>query len=195
MARRFAAHAGHGPHGLAGTALALAFLAAALTGCSGDDSGGGSKGAEAGASSAASPTASSGEPTGAESSPKPVERSTDPAMQPGIKGARQALQAFLRGQAAGDPAVCRYVAPGGKFVRGDALKGNCERGVRNTPHLVRPAEREALRTVTVKGGRIVGEEAVIPFNALHWTSGSMVASTLQDKFVLRRENQLWQIVR
>ncbi|MFC4050909.1 hypothetical protein ACFOY4_14555 [Actinomadura syzygii] len=193
MTRRFTAPAGRGRQGLAGTALALAFLAT-LAGCGGGDSGG-SKGAEAGASSAASPTPSSAAPTGAETSPKPVERSTDPAMQPGIKGARQALQAFLRGQAAGDPAVCRYVAPGEKFVRSDALKGNCERGVRNTPHLVRPAEREALRTVTVKGGRIVGEEAVIPFSALHWTSGSMVASTLQDKFILRRENQLWQIVK
>lgn len=175
--------------GLAGTALALAFL----TGCDGGDSGGDSTGAQAGASASAavSPGAAGEAPTG---TPK-AERPADPGMRAGIEGARAALKAFLRGQAAGDAAVCRYVAPDGEFVRNDALKGNCERGVRNTPHLVRPAEREALRTVTVTGGRIEGEEAVIPFSALKWTSGAMVEKTLQDKFVLRRENQLWQIVK
>ncbi|WP_165495446.1 hypothetical protein [Actinomadura roseirufa] len=130
------------------------------------------------------------------SSPTPSAAvETAPGTQPGIEGARAALRAFLRGQAAGDPAVCRYVAEGGAFVKGPALRGDCPQGVRNTPHLVRPMERQALRTVEVGGGRIVGEEALIPFSSLRWTSGSMTVSTLQAEYTLQRENGNWQIVR
>ncbi|WP_067461550.1 hypothetical protein [Actinomadura macra] len=130
----------------------------------------------------------------AEATPKLTAAAPDPGARNGIGGARAALQAFLRGQAAGDTAVCRYVAAGEDFVQGPALKGNCPRGVQNTPHVLRPQERQALRTVVVTGGRLRGEDAVIPFAALHWTAGSMTVSTLQERFVLRRAEETWQIV-
>ncbi|TDD73320.1 hypothetical protein [Actinomadura rubrisoli] len=127
--------------------------------------------------------------------PKPAADAPDPGARDGIEGARAALQAFLRGQARGDAAVCRYVADGSAFLKGPALKGNCPLGVKNTVHVVRPLERQALRTVVVTGGRLSGEDAVIPFSALHWTSGTMTVSTLQPRFTLRRAEGTWQIVR
>jgi hypothetical protein len=161
---------------LAVTALALAFL---TSGCSGDD-----KDGDGEVFRPPSPSPS-----------QTVQEDTDPGAREGIAGARAALQAFLRGQAAGDQAVCRYVAKDSDFVRGPALRGDCPNGVRNTPHLVRPQERQALRTVTVKGGRLSGEEAVIPFSALHYTSGALTERTLQDEFTLRRDGEIWQIVK
>ncbi|MFD0691245.1 hypothetical protein [Actinomadura fibrosa] len=129
------------------------------------------------------------------SASRPAAETPDPGGQDGIAGAQAALQAFLRGQAAGDAGVCRYVAPGGAFVKGPALRGNCPEGVKSTPHLLRPQEQQAMRSVVVHGGRLSGEEAVIPFSALHWTAGSMTASTLQPRFVLRRSEGTWQIVK
>jgi hypothetical protein len=158
------------------TALAMAFLA---SGCGGNDKDGGGE--------VFRPPSPSSSPTAQEDS--------DPGAREGIEGARAALQAFLRGQAAGDQSVCRYVAKDGGFVRGPALRGDCPSGVRDTPHLVRPQERQALRTLTVKGGRLAGEEAVIPFSALHWTSGAMTERTLQGEFTLRRNEETWQIVK
>ncbi|NDU77432.1 hypothetical protein GWI34_33155 [Actinomadura sp. DSM 109109] len=173
MALRFTSRAGGA---FAVTALAMAFLA---TGCGGDDKDGDDK--------VYRPPSPSPSAT--------AQQDTDPGAKKGIEGARAALQAFLRGQAAGDPAVCRYVARDGDFVRGPGLRGDCPTGVRDTPHLVRPQERQALRTVTVKGGSLSGEEAVIPFSALHWESGAMTVRTLQDEFVLRRDGELWKIVK
>ncbi|GAA4302722.1 hypothetical protein BJY14_001995 [Actinomadura luteofluorescens] len=173
MALRFTPRAGGA---LAVTALAMAFLASA---CGGDDKDGGD---EVFRPPSPSPTSS-------------AQQDTDPGAQEGIEGARAALQAFLRGQAAGDPAVCRYVAKDGDFLEGQPLNGDCPAGVRNTPHFLRPQERQALRTLTVKGGRLSGEEAVIPFSALHWTSGSMVERTLQSEFTLRHDGEVWQIVK
>jgi hypothetical protein len=49
--------------------------------------------------------------------------------------------------------------------------------------------------VTVKGGRLSGAEAVIPFSALHYTSGALTERTLQDEFTLRRDGEIWQIVK
>ncbi|WP_242885018.1 hypothetical protein [Actinomadura litoris] len=130
-------------------------------------------------------------------SPKatPTVATPDPAAREGIEGARAALQTFLRGQAAGDAAVCRYVAPDSPFFKGPPIGGDCTIGVRNIPHLLRPQERQALRTVVVTGGRLKGEEAVIPFSALRWTAGSMEESTLQPRFTLRRDDENWQIYR
>ncbi|MEV4007828.1 hypothetical protein [Actinomadura sp. NPDC049753] len=172
MALRFTSRA---VGALAVTALATTFL---TSGCGGDDKDGGD---EVFRPPSQSPSAT-------------AQEDTDPGAQEGIEGARAALQAFLRGQASGDQAVCRYVAEDGAFVRGPALRGDCPAGVRNTPHLVRPQERQALRTLTVKGGRLSGEEAVIPFSALHWTSGSMTERTLQGEFTLRHNGEIWQIV-
>ncbi|MGI5416146.1 hypothetical protein [Actinomadura luteofluorescens] len=173
MALRFTPRAGGA---LAVTALAMAFLA---SGCGGDDKDGGDEVFQQ-PSSSPTPTA---------------QQDTDPGAQEGIEGARAALQAFLRGQAAGDQSVCRYVAKDGDFLRGPALGGDCPTGVRNTPHFVRPQERQALRTLTVKGGRLSGEEAVIPFSALHYTSGAMTERTLQSEFTLRHDGEVWQIVK
>ncbi|WP_141577582.1 hypothetical protein [Actinomadura sp. WMMA1423] len=172
----------------AGGALAAAALAAALltAGCGGENAGGAGRGGGDGAGEAA------GSPS---PSPSETAQNSDPGAPEGIEGARAALQAFLRGQADGNPAVCRYVAQGGAFVRGPALRGDCPAGVRNTPHWLRPRERQALRTVSVRGGRLAGGKAVIPFSALHWTSGTMSESTLQSEFTLRRHEGLWQIVK
>ncbi|WP_242901393.1 hypothetical protein [Actinomadura terrae] len=125
----------------------------------------------------------------------PTAAAPDPASGEGIEGARAALQAFLRGQAAGDEAVCRYVAPDSPFFKGPPIGGDCAIGVKNMPHVLRPQERQALRTVVVTGGRLKGEEAVIPFSALHWTAGSMTEKTLQARFTLRRDEENWQIFR
>lgn len=173
MALRFTSRA---VGALAVTALATTFL---TSGCGGDDKDGGSK--------TFRPPSSSPSAT--------VQEDTDPGTREGIEGARAALQAFLRGQAAGDQGVCRYVAKDGDFLRGPALRGDCPAGVRNTPHLLRPQERQALRTVSVKGGRLADEEAVIPFSALHAQSGSMTERTLQDEFTLRHNGEIWQIVK
>lgn len=125
------------------------------------------------------------------------EAPDDPGTEPGLKGARAALTAFLKGQSAGDPSVCRYVAADGPFVRGPALEGDCKQGIRNTPHYVKPLERQAMRTVRVTGGRISddGTEVTIPFSALDWRTGHMTVSTLQSTYVLRRTGDTWQIVR
>ncbi|QXJ24871.1 hypothetical protein AGRA3207_006280 [Actinomadura graeca] len=131
---------------------------------------------------------------GGTASPQATATAPDPGAVDGIGGARAALQAFLRGQAAGDAAVCRYVAVNEAFVNGPALKGDCTRGVENTPHVLRPQERQAMRTVVVTGGRLRDGDAVIPFTALHWTSGNMTVNTLQDTFILRRTKLAWQIV-
>ncbi|MGI5203362.1 hypothetical protein ACQEU6_17520 [Spirillospora sp. CA-108201] len=173
MALRFTSRA---VGALAVTALATTFLA---SGCSGDDKDGGNK--------VFRPPPSSPSTT--------AQEDTDPGAREGIEGAKAALQAFLRGQAAGDQGVCRYVAEDGDFLRGPALRGDCAAGVRNTPHLVRPQERQALRTVSVKGGRLAGEEAVIPFSALHWGSGTMTERTLQGEFTLHHNGEIWQIVK
>ncbi|MFI0485291.1 hypothetical protein [Actinomadura sp. 9N215] len=174
MARRLLASGGAA---LIGTSLAIGFL----TAC-GDESPG-----------EASPPSASLSPASPASS-APATRAPDPGAQPGIQGARAALQQFLRGQAAGDQAVCRYVAAGGAFVRGPALKGDCPRGVRLTPHLLRPRERRAMRTVTVTGGDLRDGMAVIPFSALNWTRGAMSVETLQSEFALRHNGKIWQIV-
>ncbi|MEO3828539.1 hypothetical protein [Actinomadura sp. B10D3] len=121
----------------------------------------------------------------------------DPGAKEGIEGARAALGAFLKGQAAGDSSVCRYVAEGGDFVTGPALKGDCRKGVRTSPHLFRPRERLALSEVLVTGGRITKSgEAELPFSGLRWSDGHMSESTLQPTFVLRRSDEgVWQIIR
>ncbi|MFD0541408.1 hypothetical protein ACFQY7_53950 [Actinomadura luteofluorescens] len=85
MALRFTPRAGGA---LAVTALAMAFLASA---CGGDDKDGGD---EVFRPPSPSPTSS-------------AQQDTDPGAQEGIEGARAALQAFLRGQAA---ATRRYAA-------------------------------------------------------------------------------------
>ncbi|MEU8117484.1 hypothetical protein AB0C21_02090 [Spirillospora sp. NPDC049024] len=178
MTHRFTARTGGA---LTAAALAAAFLTAGCGGGNGDGEVGG--GGDGGAvSRPPSP------------SPSETAQESDPSTREGIEGARAALQAFLRGQAAGDDAVCRYVAQGGDFLRGPALRGDCPAGVRGTPHWLRPREREALRTVIVKGGRLSGGGAVIPFSALRWTSGSMTERTLQGEFTLRHNGEVWQIV-
>lgn len=120
----------------------------------------------------------------------------DPGSVPDLPGARAALKAFLQGQATGDSSVCRYVAADGDFVKGPALKGNCRKGVKNTPHFLRPRERQALRRIAVGGGKITKpDEAVLPFSGLHWTEGHLTERTLQPEFVLQRNGEgLWQIV-
>ncbi len=121
----------------------------------------------------------------------------DPGAAPGLPGARAALKAFLHGQAAGDSSVCRYVAKDSDFVNSPALKGDCRKGVKNTPHYLRPKERQALAQVMVTGGKLSKPgEAVLPFSGLRWTDGHMTKSTLQPEFVLRRNGEgVWQIVR
>jgi hypothetical protein len=121
----------------------------------------------------------------------------DPGSAPGLPGARAALKGFLQGQAEGESAVCRYVAEGGEFVNGPALRGNCTRGVKNTPHFLRPKERQALGQIMVNGGKISKSgDAVLPFSGLSWTEGHLTVRTLQAEFVLRRNTEgLWQIIR
>lgn len=121
----------------------------------------------------------------------------DPGAAEGLEGARAALKAFLRGQAAGDSSVCRYVAEDSDFVNGPALKGDCRKGVRTSPHFFRPKERLALSQVLVTGGKTTeSDEAVLPFSGLRWTDGHLSESTLQPEFVLRRSAEgRWQIIR
>jgi hypothetical protein len=121
----------------------------------------------------------------------------DPGAAPGLPGARAALKAFLQGQAEGDSSVCRYVVKDSDFVNSPALKGDCRKGVRNTPHFLRPKERQALGQVMVTGGKITKPgEAVLPFSGLRWTDGHLAESTLQATFVLRRGDEgMWQIIR
>src|SRR5690349_16870020 len=78
-------------------------------------------------------------PSSKQSAPttKPPETTESPQEDPGaasgLSGARAALKAFLRGQAAGDSSVCRYVAEDSDFVNSPALKGDCRKGVKTTP--------------------------------------------------------------
>ncbi|MFG2016531.1 hypothetical protein [Actinomadura geliboluensis] len=164
--------------------IATAMLGAAACG-------GGSDDGEADATPAATRPAP---PSPAETTEPPE---TDPGAEPGIRGARAALQAFLRGQAAGDTSVCRYVAKDSDFLNGPALRGDCRKGVKDTPHLLRPRERLALRRVLATGGKITKrDEAVLPFSGLRWTDGHLTESALQPEFVLRRDGEgMWQIVR
>ncbi|MFI0450517.1 hypothetical protein [Actinomadura sp. 6N118] len=118
-----------------------------------------------------------------------------PGTERTLAGARAALQAFLRGQGAGDMAVCRYVVAGSSFEKGDALRGDCRNGVRYGPHWLKPQERDALRTISVSGGKLAGNEATIPFSGLKWEMGDLSVASIQSKFVLRWQNGIWQIVR
>ncbi|MFP3967849.1 hypothetical protein SMC26_36510 [Actinomadura fulvescens] len=112
-----------------------------------------------------------------------------------LAGARDALQAFLHGQAAGDISVCRYVAPGSDFVKGPALRGDCVKGVRSSPHSLRPQERDALATISISGGRLNGDKAIVPFSSLKWRLGHLVIASVQSRYVLRWQNGIWQIIR
>jgi hypothetical protein len=174
------AHRKAAVHGL----VLLAMLGAAACGGGSDDD-------DAGAAPAATRSAP---PSPAETTEPPE---TDPGAAPGIRGARAALQAFLRGQAAGDTSVCRYVAKDSEFVNGPALRGDCRKGVKDTPHLLRPRERLALGQVLATGGEInKDDEAVLPFSGLRYTDGHLTESALQPEFVLRRNGDgMWQIVR
>ncbi|GAA2403934.1 hypothetical protein GCM10010191_09480 [Actinomadura vinacea] len=126
----------------------------------------------------------------------PGTAQSDPGAAPGLPGARAALKGFLQGQAAGDSSVCRYVVKDSDFVNSPALKGDCRKGVKNTPHFLRPKERQALGQVMVTGGKITDGEAVLPFSGLRWTDGHLTESSLQSKFVLRRDAEgMWQIIR
>ncbi|MFG1999351.1 hypothetical protein ACGFNU_09425 [Spirillospora sp. NPDC048911] len=135
----------------------------------------------------------------APSSRPPATSAADAKPTPGaersLAGARAALQTFLRGQAAGDMSVCRYIGAGSEFLKGPALRGDCRKGVKFSPHFLRPFEREALATVTVSGGKLSGDQATIPFAGLKWEQGNLTVSSIQSKFVLRWQNDLWQIVR
>jgi hypothetical protein len=121
----------------------------------------------------------------------------DPGSKAGLPGARAALKAFLQGQAKGESLVCRYVAKDGDFVNGPALRGNCTKGVKDTPHFLRPKERQALGQILVNGGKInKSGDAVLPFSGLSWTEGHLTERTLQSEFVLRRNAEgMWQIIR
>ncbi|MFB4306274.1 hypothetical protein [Actinomadura sp. GTD37] len=122
---------------------------------------------------------------------------TDPGAAPGLAGARAALEAFLHGQAAGDASVCRYVREDSDFVNSPALKGDCRKGVKATPHFLRPKERLALGQIMATGGKITKPgEAVVPFSGLRWTDGHLTREALQPQFVLRRDAKgMWQIIR
>ncbi len=176
MARRKSAYCG---------LLLLGMLATGA--CGGSDDDGGASAAPS--PKQVSPTASPSETT------DPVKE--DPGAEEGIEGARAALSAFLRGQAAGDSSVCRYVAEDGDFVTGPALKGDCRKGVRTSPHFFRPRERLALGQILATGGRITKSgEAELPFSGLRWTDGHLSEQTLQPAFVLRRSDEgVWQIIR
>lgn len=167
--------------------LVTGMLVVSACGGSGDDA-------------AATPAPS--EETAVNSAPPPEAEGGDPLEQdpgsaPGLPGARAALKAFLQGQAAGDPSVCRYVAADSEFVKGPALRGDCEKGVKDTPKFLRPRERQALSQVQVNGGELSEpDEAVLPFSGLRWSAGHMTERTLQPEFVLRRNDEsVWQIVR
>ncbi|KAB2341905.1 hypothetical protein [Actinomadura rudentiformis] len=129
----------------------------------------------------------------APTSPAPAKPT--PGTERTLAGARAALQAFLRGQGAGEMSVCRYVVPGSSFEKGGALRGNCLDGIRYSPHTLKPLEREALRSISVSGGKLVGNEATIPFSGLKWEVGDLVVSSVQSKFVLRWQDGIWKIIR
>jgi hypothetical protein len=133
-------------------------------------------------------------PTSAEPEPTPTPSKSDPSERGGITGARLTLQAFLRGNAAADTAVCRYVGEDSKFAR-TAMRGDCNVQVRKMPHMLKPDERRALRSVTVSGGTVDKHgDATIPFSGLSWTKGNMTVYTLQSKFRLHRSGGMWKIV-
>jgi hypothetical protein len=160
-----------------------------LTGCSGKSDG------EHGAAPSPAPAGrTSAAPAPSPTSPAPAPSTSDPSKRAGIKGARLTLQAFLRGSAAADDTVCRYVAPNSAFVR-TAMRGDCHVQVRKMPHLLKPDERRALLSVTVSGGTAdMRGDATIAFSGLSWAKGNMTVYTLQPKFRLHRSGGMWRIV-
>ncbi|GAA2574325.1 hypothetical protein SMC26_36535 [Actinomadura fulvescens] len=116
--------------------------------------------------------------------------------QPGIQGARAALQAVLRGHAHGDVSACRYVYLRGPFAtsKGGPIRGNCTKGMRDGPHELRPRERQALWEVRVTGGRLTKPaEAVLPALGLRYDSGHFLVP--QPTFTLRRFGGRWKVVK
>ncbi|GAA4498024.1 hypothetical protein GCM10023191_042480 [Actinoallomurus oryzae] len=141
-----------------------------------------------------STTSEASAPSPTPSTPTPAPSASDPSGQAGIKGARLTLQAFLRGSAAADAAACRYVAENSVFAR-KAMHGDCRAEMRKMPHLLKPDERRALRSVTVSGGGLNEHgDATIPFSGLSWTKGNMTVYTLQPKFRLHRSGGMWKVV-
>lgn len=114
----------------------------------------------------------------------------------GIKGARTALQAVLRGHAHGDVSACRYVDLRGPFAtkKKGPLRGDCTKGMRDGPHDLRPRERQALWEIKVTGGRLTKPtEAVIPSLGLQYDHGAFLSP--QPTFTLQRFGGRWKVVK